>query len=51
MCAPDNGHHAFTVNLAPYDSTKIGQVTVQLQTLAANGNWTHGRLTDRLDRE
>jgi len=40
VCAPDNGHHVFTVNLSPYDSNKIGQVTVQLQTLSANGNWS-----------
>lgn len=37
VCAPDNGHHEFTVDLDPYESNKIGKVTIQLQTLAANG--------------
>ena len=37
VCASDNGHHEFSVDLDPYESNKIGKVTVQLQTLAANG--------------
>ena len=37
VCASDNGHHAFTVDLEPYDSNKVGKVTIQLQTLSANG--------------
>jgi hypothetical protein len=39
VCAPDNGHHSWTVDLAPYTTNKITQVEVQLQTLAANGSW------------
>lgn len=39
VCAPDNGHHVWSVNLAPTGSSQIGKVQVQLQTLASNGNW------------
>ena len=39
VCAADNGHHEFAVDLDPYESNKIGKVTVQLQTLAANGSY------------
>jgi hypothetical protein len=39
VCAGDNGHHAWSVDLSPYGSTQIGQVTIQLQTLASNGSW------------
>ncbi len=39
VCAPDNGHHSWTVDLDPYSSSLIGQVTVQVQTLAANGTY------------
>jgi hypothetical protein len=39
VCAPDNGHHAWSADLSPYGSTQIGQVTIQLQTLASNGSW------------
>ena len=38
MCAPDNGHHYVDVNLVPYATDDIGQVQVQLQTLASNGS-------------
>jgi hypothetical protein len=41
VCAPDNGHHSWDVDLDPWSSNKIGQVRVQLQTLAANGNWVN----------
>jgi hypothetical protein len=39
VCAGDNGHHSWSVDLSPYSSDRIGQVKVQLQTLAANGSW------------
>jgi hypothetical protein len=39
VCASDNGHSYWYVEFTPYASTRIGQVTVQLQTLASNGAW------------
>jgi hypothetical protein len=39
VCASDNGHHEWDVDLDPYESDLIGQVEVQLQTLAINGNY------------
>ena len=40
MCAPDNGHHSWSASTSrPYGSNQIGQVTVQLQTLALNGTY------------
>jgi hypothetical protein len=39
VCAEDNSHHRFSVDLAPYDSSKIGKVKVQLQTRGTNGSW------------
>jgi hypothetical protein len=39
VCASDNGHHSWTVDLDPYDSNKIGKVKVQLQTQGSNGSW------------
>lgn len=39
VCADDNGHHAWTVELLPYSSSKIGQVKVQLQTLGNDDKW------------
>lgn len=40
VCASDNGHHEFTVDLEPYTSNKIGQVNVQLQSQNTNGTFT-----------
>ena len=40
VCASDNDHHEFTVDLEPYDSNKIGQVNVQLQSQNTNGTFT-----------
>ena len=47
-CAPDNGHHSWWVDFEPTGTNKVGQVRVQLQTLAANGNWetAESRLID-----
>jgi hypothetical protein len=39
VCAGDNGHHSWSVDLDPYASSQIGLVTVQLQTLASNGSY------------
>ena len=39
VCASDNGHEDWDVDLAPWSSNKIGKVRVQPQTLAANGSW------------
>jgi hypothetical protein len=38
-CAEDNGHQRFSIDLSPYDSNKIGEVKVQLQTQGTNGSW------------
>jgi hypothetical protein len=39
VCAPDNVHHSWSVDLQPYTSSDVGKVDVQVQTLAANGSW------------
>jgi hypothetical protein len=39
VCAPDNAHHSWNVDLDPYESDQIGQVEVELQTLAVNGDY------------
>lgn len=39
VCADDNGHHQWSVDLSPYDSNKIGKVEIQLQTQGSNGSW------------
>jgi hypothetical protein len=39
VCSPDNAHNRWSVNLAPYGHRDIGQVQVQLQTLASNGSY------------
>ena len=49
FCAEDNGHHAYPIApseflgvsgpFAPWTSDKIGEVKVQLQTLASDGTW------------
>jgi hypothetical protein len=39
VCAPDNGHHYWSVDLAPYSSTLIGAVQVSMQTQGTNGSW------------
>lgn len=39
VCADDNGHHRWSVDLSPYASSKIGKVKVQLQTQGSNGSW------------
>jgi hypothetical protein len=39
VCANDNGHDYWTVDLSPYASTKIAKVKVQLQTQGSNGSW------------
>ncbi len=38
-CAPDDGHHYWTVDLAPYDNGRIGKVKVTLQHELSNGSW------------
>ena len=39
VCSPDNSHNSWSVNLAPFGHRDIGQVQVQLQTLASNGSY------------
>ncbi len=39
VCANDNGHWEFAVDLDPYESNHIGQVKVQLQTQNADGTY------------
>jgi hypothetical protein len=38
-CAPDNSHVYWSIDLKPYTSSQITDVTVKLQTLSANGSW------------
>jgi hypothetical protein len=40
VCASDNGHHPFSVDLDPFESNKVGKVTIQLQTQGTNGSFT-----------
>jgi hypothetical protein len=39
VCAPDNRHHSWTVDLDPYASGKLAHITVSLQTLGADSTW------------
>jgi hypothetical protein len=39
VCAPDSGHHAWSVDLAPYTSNKIAMVTVEVQSQRGDGSW------------
>jgi hypothetical protein len=39
VCAPDNSHSYWSVDMKPYTSSLITHVTVKLQTLARNGSW------------
>ena len=51
VCAPDNGHDTGSASTSSsYASNKIGQVTVQLQTLGLERHLRHGRLADGLDQ-
>jgi hypothetical protein len=45
-CASDNGHHSWWIDFEPYESNKVGEVRVQLQTLANEQR----RRPDGLDR-
>jgi hypothetical protein len=38
-CAPDNSHNVWYVDLAPYTSDRIDNVTVALQTQHTDGSW------------
>jgi hypothetical protein len=40
VCGSDNGHHAFSVDLDPFESNKVGKVTIQLQTQGTNGSFS-----------
>jgi hypothetical protein len=39
VCADDNSHQRFSIDLSPYASSRIGKVKVQLQTQGTNGSW------------
>ena len=39
VCAADNAHHSWSVDLEPYESNKVAKVTVQTQTQGSNGSW------------
>jgi uncharacterized cupin superfamily protein len=39
VCAPDNDHHYWSVDLAPWSSTDIDSVRVSMQTQGTNGSW------------
>jgi hypothetical protein len=39
VCAPDNDHHYWSVDLAPYSSTQLDSVWVFMQTQGTNGSW------------
>ncbi|MDH5738854.1 MAG: hypothetical protein OEY77_00850 [Nitrospira sp.] len=39
VCASDNQHHSWTVDLKPFSNGKLTKIEVSIQTLAADGNW------------
>ena len=39
VCAPDNHHYSWSVDLAPYHSSLIAEVEVEMQTQGTNGSW------------
>ena len=39
VCAPDNHHYSWSVDLAPYHSSLIAEVDVAMQTQGTNGSW------------
>jgi len=39
VCAPDNQHHSWTVDLMPFSDGKLESIKVSIQTLAADGQW------------
>jgi hypothetical protein len=39
VCADDNDHHSWSVDLSPHTSDKIGKVKVSLEHELANGSW------------
>ena len=40
MCADNDKRHEWDVNLAPYESNKIGEVKVSIEKLTAKKDWT-----------
>jgi hypothetical protein len=39
VCAPDNAHHAWSVNLSPYSDIAITSVIVSIESQDVAGNW------------
>jgi hypothetical protein len=39
MCAPDNDHHEWTVDLGTFADADVVQANVRLQTLGSDGTW------------
>ncbi len=39
VCAPDNKHHAWDVDLEPYSNNKLAYIKIGLQTLGADDVW------------
>lgn len=39
VCAADNTHHTWSVDLDPYGDGKLAYIKVSLQTLGADGSW------------
>lgn len=39
VCAPDNRHHHWDVDLEPYSDSKLAYVKISLQTLGADDTW------------
>lgn len=39
VCAPDNRHHHWDVDLEPYSDNKLAYVKISLQTLGADDTW------------
>lgn len=39
VCAPDNGFNAWTVDLSPYTSDKVGKVKVSVEHQLSSGAW------------
>jgi|GEM_PF-1346718 len=39
VCAPDNKHHAWDVDLEPYSNNKLAYIKISIQTLGADDVW------------
>jgi hypothetical protein len=52
VCAPDNGHHEWSVDLGSFSHGDIVEATVRLQLLGSDGDWRNaGRSSHRFSTE